>query len=232
MNSTIEEQQQTISHLRQELQNALDECKRLRKCNTPQSAPWDPFEYPRIAAEISRLNAENTILRGIAAKIMPCQHCGVNEISKCPSGFPGCALADDLMAAEELHGEHLRTQLEQRTKERDELDSKLTHTLTSLKVGTLPYWQSKHDKLVIELFKLESEAAAMRELLGRIDVVYHGILPASIYPRIKEALSGTTAGTRILARLEALEGVAENYLRVYESGHFAMAFKSALEAGK
>ena len=57
MNSTIEEQQQTISHLRQELQNALDECKRLRKSpplilprkegsnvSPVESAPWDAFE--------------------------------------------------------------------------------------------------------------------------------------------------------------------------------------------
>lgn len=43
---------------------------------------------------------ENDILRGIAAKIMPCHYCGAEEIGRCPYGFPGCALADDLMQAD------------------------------------------------------------------------------------------------------------------------------------
>lgn len=55
----------------------------------------------RLLAEVRRLTKENDILRGIAAKIMPCHYCGVDEIAKCPHGFPGCALADDLMCADE-----------------------------------------------------------------------------------------------------------------------------------
>jgi len=49
---------------------------------------------------LHRLKKENTILRGIAATVMPCHYCGVDDIIRCPHGFPGCSLADDLMAVQ------------------------------------------------------------------------------------------------------------------------------------
>ena len=54
-----------------------------------------------ITQELERLRKENDILRGIAAKVMPCHYCGVDNIGKCPHGFPGCSLMDDVMAAED-----------------------------------------------------------------------------------------------------------------------------------
>jgi len=49
-----------------------------------------------------RLTKENNILRGLVAKtVQPCHYCGVENISKCPSGFPGCDLADDIAVAED-----------------------------------------------------------------------------------------------------------------------------------
>jgi hypothetical protein len=60
------------------------------------------------AAELAALRAENDTLRGIAAKIMPCHYCGVDEIAKCPHGFPGCALADDALNADEGAGPIIR----------------------------------------------------------------------------------------------------------------------------
>ena len=54
------------------------------------------------AVEIERLDKENTTLRGIATAIMPCHYCGVDEIAKCPKGFPGCSLADDGVALDRL----------------------------------------------------------------------------------------------------------------------------------
>jgi len=58
----------------------------------------------QVVAEKERADergAENTILRGLAAKTEPCHYCGAETIIKCPRGFPGCALADDILVAEE-----------------------------------------------------------------------------------------------------------------------------------
>jgi len=59
--------------------------------------------------ELERLRAENDCLRGIAAKVMPCHYCGAEEIAKCPHGFPGCALADDMFCAESSANAEVRT---------------------------------------------------------------------------------------------------------------------------
>lgn len=50
---------------------------------------------------VVRLRKENDVLRGIATKVMPCHYCGAEELAKCPYGFPGCSLADDLFPADE-----------------------------------------------------------------------------------------------------------------------------------
>jgi len=53
-------------------------------------------------SDTERLKRENDILRGLVAKLcIPCHYCGVENMAKCPQGFPGCSLADDLMIGEE-----------------------------------------------------------------------------------------------------------------------------------
>lgn len=50
--------------------------------------------------EIERLRLENDQLRGILAwSSLPCIYCGLSlgDQTKCQSGFPGCARADDMM---------------------------------------------------------------------------------------------------------------------------------------
>lgn len=54
------------------------------------------------AAALSRMQRENDALRGLLAALTvklhaPCHYCGLDDILKCRSGFPGCALADDWM---------------------------------------------------------------------------------------------------------------------------------------
>lgn len=52
----------------------------------------------RTAEELTR---ENDILRGMVAKVVPgCHYCG-KDIAQCPHGFPGCSLADDIMAGDD-----------------------------------------------------------------------------------------------------------------------------------
>lgn len=49
--------------------------------------------------ELKALREENTKLRVLLAKSnLACVYCGKKEMSQCPSGFPGCARMDDLMA--------------------------------------------------------------------------------------------------------------------------------------
>jgi hypothetical protein len=56
----------------------------------------------RLVAELQRLQDENTLMRGLLAKQMPCHYCGAESMAKCPRGFPGCALADDLLIADDV----------------------------------------------------------------------------------------------------------------------------------
>jgi hypothetical protein len=49
--------------------------------------------------ELKALREENSKLRVLLAKSnLACIYCGRKEMSECPSGFPGCARMDDLMA--------------------------------------------------------------------------------------------------------------------------------------
>lgn len=58
-------------------------------------------EVAKLRERAEKAEAENDILRGITARLMPCRYCGVDDMAKCPSGFPGCGLADDLFAGED-----------------------------------------------------------------------------------------------------------------------------------
>lgn len=53
-------------------------------------------------AKLEIVERENTKLRYIIAKNdIPCVYCGLRDMSKCKSGFPGCARMDDIMAGGE-----------------------------------------------------------------------------------------------------------------------------------
>lgn len=65
-------------------------------------------ESLKASAETERLRRENDILRGIAAKVMPCHYCGAKDIWLCPYGFPGCSLADDLSVCDDTMAQSLQ----------------------------------------------------------------------------------------------------------------------------
>ena len=72
------------------------------------------------------LTRENDTLRAIAAKVMPCMYCGVDSIAKCPRGFPGCGLADDISCYQDtlataLIAERKRVEVLERALVRDSL---------------------------------------------------------------------------------------------------------------
>lgn len=53
-------------------------------------------DVPALIARVRELEAENEALRKIAARVLPCHYCSVDDLAKCPHGFPGCSLADDM----------------------------------------------------------------------------------------------------------------------------------------
>lgn len=61
--------------------------------------------FPALAAELEELRKENDTLRGLLANSKAdCAYCGLKsaEMAKCKRGFPGCARADDMMAAPQV----------------------------------------------------------------------------------------------------------------------------------
>ena len=78
-------------------------CKNCRADWMNAQEAW--FKAPA-SEEMNRLRRENTVLRGVLAKSkVPCIYCGIETMSECKSGFPGCGRMDDLMAAETFEGE-------------------------------------------------------------------------------------------------------------------------------
>lgn len=68
-------------------------------------------DIPQILDEKAELRRENTILRGMVAKLgKSCHYCGITNIAECVRGFPGCALADDLLCADDEVGRTLATE--------------------------------------------------------------------------------------------------------------------------
>lgn len=57
--------------------------------------------------DCQRHSRENDILRGMVARSVqpgqPCHYCGVDSVAKCPRGFPGCGLADDIMCGDDAY---------------------------------------------------------------------------------------------------------------------------------
>lgn len=74
-------------------------------CDQTTLYPDDMVSCPAaMKAEIERLDAENTILRGLAQKV-ECPHKQRGGDGVCRMGYPGCACADDLMAMFDLLSE-------------------------------------------------------------------------------------------------------------------------------
>lgn len=84
----------------------MGEVKREQECTTADDWRHRAYhlesEWAKLKAEVAKLRAENTTLRTLVA-IQPtaCIYCGLTEMAKCASGFPGCARADDLMCGED-----------------------------------------------------------------------------------------------------------------------------------
>ena len=125
---------------------------------------WVPLEVARqLEHKLAEATGENTRLRAaLASSKDPCAYCQLpkDEMSKCRSGFPGCARADDLMGCPELGAalevDRLERELASVTKglleleeERDELDrelqdadrraNSLMRELTEAKIGAARY---------------------------------------------------------------------------------------------
>lgn len=88
-------------------------------------------ELSEVKQELENLRRENNIIKTILSKAqIPCIYCGLDDMSKCKSGFPGCAKADDLICGEDEvfkrvceERDQLRAELEQVRKELNERKS-------------------------------------------------------------------------------------------------------------
>ncbi len=79
---------------------------------------------------------ENNILRGIIAVVnIPCVYCGLDDMSKCEHGFPGCAQADDLLCGQDMAWKALveeRNELRARVEELERDGKELGETFENL----------------------------------------------------------------------------------------------------
>ena len=93
-----------------------------------------PSPYPNALktpeSELARLTRENETLRGIAARVMPCHYCGAAGLALCPHGFPGCALADDLMGFDACANRELREARAERDRLRAGVEARVHAFLT------------------------------------------------------------------------------------------------------
>lgn len=67
--------------------------------------PYWTTAYGDVCAAVDRemeLIAENNAIKNLLAKCSTtCIYCGLEDMSKCARGFPGCAKADDIMCGED-----------------------------------------------------------------------------------------------------------------------------------
>lgn len=102
--------------------------------------------------------AENTILRGLLPALkLPCAYCGLTEIAKCPRGFPGCALADDILCAGD---ETLKRLLEENRKVREAVKP-LVEALE--KIAYLPPTPGQDDSLLMMEYAKEGLKSAKQK---------------------------------------------------------------------
>lgn len=65
--------------------------------------PVTKEEEAKLRADAAEARKENDILRGLVAKVVgKCVYCGLEDKSKCLSGFPGCAWADDVLVGDDV----------------------------------------------------------------------------------------------------------------------------------
>jgi hypothetical protein len=80
----------------------LEQLKGLAVKSNARIPSTSVFEELCMVTELLEIRRENDVLRGLLARgDKDCVYCGLPaaEISKCRSGFPGCARMDDMMNA-------------------------------------------------------------------------------------------------------------------------------------
>lgn len=127
-----------------------------------------------MSLSLEQLVKENDALRAIAARQMPCHYCGVTEITRCPHGFPGCALADDLSCGEisaNAEVRRLRTDLENIASALGEHPDTSVEQLID-KIVRVRHEARDYANVSAELHRLREGAAVSGELIEIMHVAF------------------------------------------------------------
>lgn len=133
------------------------------------------------ATETLRLKAENDTLRRLMPALnAPCVYCGLIDISKCKSGFPGCAQADDLMVGDNEvmkrlleDNRKLKAELEQARAANWEFRNHIAELVSHSPARSDPVENSIVERLN-ELKQLRSQIEIQKQLLDSEKVIVVG----------------------------------------------------------
>jgi len=119
------------------------ECDTLRADN---QRAWN--KCAELEIERDTLRAENSTIKSVLSLVPgKCLYCGLEDIAKCPSGFPGCARADDMLCGED---EASRRLIEERDALRAEND--LLRAIGQKSIETIE-WQRREKETLRELVR-------------------------------------------------------------------------------
>lgn len=108
---------------------------------------------------------------------------------------------------EDRHHEAMRCKAEAKAQK---AESQLTHVLTSMEEGTLPWWQKKHDDLLAKWFKAEAACVEMREVL--LGIRYRENCMEIPAMSVIEHARSSDCGQPLLSRLKAMEEILDGLM--------------------
>lgn len=129
MDTPVETLIKALRHLADDIQSA-DGVANACVAEAADRISRDREEIATLQKVYKDSDRENTVMLGLLSKIgKKCHHCGIDDMSKCKSGFPGCALADDMIIGEDEVWKRTRARVKRLEEAGDELICYLRHRI-------------------------------------------------------------------------------------------------------